>query len=413
MIAAGRAVLALLLLLGGGKVFHQLVGLEIARMNPGPAGLEEAIRWDPERPDSHYTLGLFYRDSPEHFDPEASRGHLEEAARLNPYQWRYRLELGKTYELASMTGPAGEAYRKAVEINPKAAGYRWRLANFALRSGAPEEALEQFGRAVQLEPSGYLQPTLGLLWKAGFDSEDIQRIWPEDKPARLLLARFWTGQGEAGAEPAGLEWEKLVGGDSEIPTVVEGEFFIRYLMERRDYEQAREEWIRLTEANGLSDPLFSTKENWVWNGDFAITETLGRALDWNLRESDAYDVVVGGSENQEGLRIDFAGVENLNLSGLEQRAVVEPGSYEFSFRARAQGIGTEQGPYFELSAGRTVVRTLQLLGDSPWQEYPALIDVAPEDRIMRIRLRREPSRRIDNKLRGTLWLSGVRLRKIQ
>ncbi|MDA2932706.1 tetratricopeptide repeat protein [Acidobacteria bacterium AH-259-D05] len=407
MIIAVRVALTVLLLLAGWRVFHQAAALGISELYPSVEGFQEAIRWDPSGPDYYYHLGLIYRDSPDLQHLQLARYYLEKATELNPYNWWYWLGLARSYEISNMAVQAERAYLRAVEINPREAVYRWRFANFYLREGELEKALSQFKSAIALEPAEYLQSTLTLLWKAETRSEDILSMWPQDKNARLVLVSFLVGQ--SGVEQGLLDrqWEKLLG-SSDIPTVGEGEFYIRSLLDGKRFDKAREEWIRLVSRNGLEDGAFFKKENLLWNGQFHLPITR-RVLDWIPRiNADTTQISA-----DKGLRIEFKGTENINFNGLQQLVIVDPGEeYEFSFKAGSEQISTEQGLYFQVVAGSVLFETEQILGTVPLTEYSGRFRVPRDKNLVTVRLRRRPSKRIDNKLRGTLWVDWVKLQKV-
>jgi len=406
MILAGRIMLVLMLLGAGWRMVHQLVAFEIARLYPTIEPLRQAIEWDPEGPDAYYLLGRIYANSPQQRDLELARRHLENATKLNPLNWWYWMELAEVYEISGMQPEAEEAYLKAMEINPREADYRWRFANFYLRERELSKALPEFEKAIELEPREYLETTLALLSKAGVSNDEILGIWPEDKYARLVLMRFLVGREAVDQELLKRQWRKLFEG-SAIPTVVEGEFYIRYLLNQERFGEAKQEWIRLNGEDAF--------ESLVWNGEFELPMT-GRVLDWksDSRRVHPAEEQGGTRDNAESLvRIEFEGKENLNFSGLRQLVIIdEGGDYEFSFRARSEGISTEQGLYFEVVAGSVLLQTEQILGNTPWTEYSNRFKVPKDQSLVTVRLRRRPSKRIENKLRGTLWLDWVRLERL-
>ncbi len=318
-----------------------------------------------------------------------------------------------------MSVQAEQAYLKAVEINPRAPIYRWRFANFYIREGDLEKALPQFKTAIELDPAGYLQSTLAFLWKAGVKSEDILSIYPEDQRAGLMLMRFLVQQEGVEEGLVDSQWEKLLSGSSNSVPIDEGEFYIQYLLDGGRFPKAREAWIRLVRGNGLEDKTYLKKENFVWNGAFEIPIT-GRALDWKAKPSVAYEMIPPmvspkspGFERDTGLRFVFKGTENINFNGFQQLVIVEPEvEYEFSFKARSEEISTEQGLYFEVVAESVILQTEQILGTTPLTKYSSRFKVPSDQSLVAVRLRRQPSRRLDNKLRGTLWLETVKLEKV-
>ena len=189
MIWLVRTLLSLLFLGAGWEVYYQWRALEISISASELQDLHEAIRSDPEAPDYYFQLGLIHRDEPEHLDLSASRNYLEKALALNPHNWRYWLEAARCYEFSSLPAEAENAYLKAVSLNPRSAAYRWRLANFYLRSRKLPEALEQLNLTIDLD-SSYRLPTLALLWKAEFESGQIETIWPGDLESQLILLSY-------------------------------------------------------------------------------------------------------------------------------------------------------------------------------------------------------------------------------
>ena len=390
-----RIVLALLLVAAGWRVFHQLVAFEIVRLYPTLDGLQQALGWDPQGADYHFRLGLLYRDDTAHRDLERSSGYLEKATELNPYAWWYWLQLARSYEVAGRAKQAEAAYLRAVEINPIDADYRWRIANHYLRERSLEAALTQFEKTVDLEPARYLRSTLMLLWKAGVPVDRILKIWPEDTEARLTLLRFFVQEGSKLLQALEEEWSKLLEG-MDIPTVGEGEFYIRYLIGGKRYREAKRDWIRLNGVDGF--------ETLIWNGDFGL-EVGDGVLGWKTDRPRVRQVM---ADHQ--MEIEFDGSQNINFNGLQQRVVAEPGEeYEFSFRARSEAISTKQGIYFEIMAGIVLLQTEMILGTTLWTEYRGKFRLPEDHGLLTVRLRRRPSRRIDNKLQGKLWVDWVKL----
>ena len=390
-----RVGFALLLVTAGWKVFHQLVAFEIARLYPTVDGLHEAVGWDPEGADYHFRLGLLYRDDAALQDLERSSSYLEKATELNPHAWWYWLQLARNYELAGLTKQAEAAFRRAVEINPIDAGYRWRFANHYLRERNLEAALTQFEKTIGLEPARYLRSTLLLLWKAGVPVDRILKIWPEDKEARLTLLRFLAQKSSNLLETMDDQWSKLLQ-EPELPTISEGEFYIRYLIREKRFREAKRDWKRLNGVDGF--------ETLIWNGDFRLQVGDG-VLGWRIDRPRVRQVV---ADHQ--MEIEFDGSQNINFNGLQQTVVAEPGEeYEFSFRARSEAISTEQGIYFEIVAGTVLLQTEMILATTPWTEYRGTFRLPEDHGLLTVRLRRRPSRRIDNKLQGKLWVDWVKL----
>lgn len=397
-----RILITVLLLVAGWSVFHQLAGVLLIKHDP-----REAIRWDPRQPEAYYQLGLLYRDQIEHQDLALAQENLEKAVELNLQSWRYWLELARCYEIQNSISKAEEAYLKATSLNPRSAAYRWRFANFYLRTAEMQRALSEFKKAIELDPA-YRDETLAILWRVGASEEEIASIWPQDKQAQLELVRFLAGKEHTNGFVE-QRWKRLLSGPDPVP-LAEGNFYIGHLLQARAAE-ARQQWIALVRANGVVDEDFCEEKNLVWNGEFELPLT-GAALDWRVQPAAGFTV----EQVDSGLKVSFDGTGNLDFRGVEQTVIVAPGAtYRFSGRVRSLDISTEEGPYFLVVDGRSgavLAETEKVLGTSAWKEDSAVVKVPPETQVVSVVLRRKPSRRIDNLIRGTLWVDWVRLRQL-
>lgn len=421
-----RLVLSLIVVLAAGRVYRQLEAARITRGDTTLENLERALRLDPQGDRYHFRLGVAYRDLPELQDLATARHHLEKAVELNPYSWRYRRELGQLYELSGLLPAAEGAYLDAVARNPRSGDYRWRLGSFYLRNGSPPQAVPQLKAALALDRESFGAAAFDLLLKAGGQADELlDEVWPADRPARLALLHLLCRRRDSPRAAHGLHppedplWEKtwrpLLEGPRPL-TMAEGDPCIRYLVGEGRLEEARQAWIGLARGNGLRDAEFEGRANYVWNGGFDLDLTRGE-LDWRIRDtgSGCFDggcaaVAQDDGEERAALRIDFDGTSNLGLAGVEQRLVVDPGrTYRLSYSARSHEISTDQGVYFEVlgAASRRVRLTTEpILGTRPWSRFTGTFEAGQEHAVL-VRLARRPSLRLDNLLRGTLWIDSV------
>ncbi len=184
-----RWLLALCLLAAGWRTWPRFVAAYDLRAEPGVERLEAAVRRVPDDPGHHFRLGVAYRDLPEALDLARSRIHLERAAALNPYSWRYRRELAQLYELDGRLPEAEAAYLESVRLNPGSADYRWRLAHFYVRAGSLADALPHFRAALTGDPRR--RPgALAFLLKSGASRAQVEAAWPMTPEARVELLRL-------------------------------------------------------------------------------------------------------------------------------------------------------------------------------------------------------------------------------
>src|ERR1700745_258262 len=114
------------------------------------------------------------------------------------------------------------------------------------------------------------------------------------------------------------------------------------------------------------------------------------------------------------LRIVFDGTANLDFQNLMQFVPVVPlHRYHFSAYLRTQDISTDSGVRFAvfdpIHPSLPQLLTPNVVGTQPWS--PVVMDFAagPETRLLVIALRRIPSWKFDNKLRGSVSVDDVSL----
>ena len=127
------------------------------------------------------------------------------------------------------------------------------------------------------------------------------------------------------------------------------------------------------------------------------------------RESGVSGREVGGYS----LSVTFDGKKNGSFAHLRQIVPVEPGkTYRLTAWWKGKDLSTDQGPLLEVyghDAKGLHVKGPMLLGTRDWEEVN-LDFTAPEGcHAVVIRLRRYPSRKLDNRIKGTIWLDGFAL----
>ncbi|RPJ50229.1 MAG: tetratricopeptide repeat protein, partial [Acidobacteria bacterium] len=401
------AVVTLFFVWAAWTVIKESVSMQIADRETIP-GFEEALTWIPDQPAYHFAVGLLYRDNLEHQDLEQAGEHLEAATRLNPREWVYWQEVGRYYEFMGETERAEKAMLTCLEIMPLYASERWRLGNFYLREGRVAEALEQVKRAIELNPD-YREATLMVFWKAGLGEQELDRVWPGDKESRLMRVRFLVRNGASGEE-IDRQWRQAAkAAEPAGITLEDAAFYLDHLSRQKAFDELRRQWVEINASGGRRDPDFEQGVNLVWNGRLGLALEAG-LLDWRIPRSEAYEAKVEKSV----LKIELKGTENISL-GIVQRVIVpKPGQYVLTVKARSEEITTEQGPYFRVvdaATGKLLAEMEQIRGSRATAEQVVLFQVPEGTRTISVELRRNPSKRIDNKIRGTLWIEQVAVRR--
>jgi hypothetical protein len=154
----------------------------------------------------------------------------------------------------------------------------------------------------------------------------------------------------------------------------------------------------------------------VFNGGFEHEPANG-GFDWREQGmagvSYALDTAVFHSGKQS-LRVAFDGSANFDFANLLEYVPVERGRiYHFSAYLLAEGITTDSGLRFWIydprNPAEVQILTPNMVGTNPWISVNADVVTGETTNLLVISLRRIPSSKFDNKLRGTIWVDDVSL----
>ncbi len=416
-----RVLLALALLAAGWQTLGRARALAAASPENGIEGLERAVELDPKGAEPSYLLAMAYRDLPGAGDPGDAIEQFQQSVRLNPYAWRYWLELSRAQELARDLDQAEASLRVAVSLNPGSGEYRWRLANLLLRQGDLDGAVDEVDTAVELEPA-LAEAALFLLVKAGADPGSIEKLLPDDQVVLLRVLRSVIRTRSISQEGP-LEtlteavWSRLLAQPDSL-SFGQGRSYPDHLFRSGRYQQARRRWLELAEVGGMEDPAFAAGGNRVWNGDFEL-ELLGDPMGWRVGRSEAFKaarVPNSGPDSSVALRVEFLGQENLSFGGVSQELLLESGEpYRLTLWLRSEELTTDQGVFAEIVSrdpAGPLFSSESMLGSTEWSEISGQFSMPAGSGRALIRLRRLPSQQIDNRLRGNVYLDSVRIEQV-
>jgi hypothetical protein len=360
------------------------------------------------------------RDSLAFRDPEVAAAHLRRAVELNPFYWRYRVELAVVDELSGDPDVAEVSLLEALRLNPRDGAAFWHLANFYLRQRETERAAEILGDAVGADPR-LAEVAFRQLRKADVSFRSIDQVWPQDQRARLSLLRLSLAEAAPNTDSPPItfldqQWTRLTAAPENL-TVSQGTPVIDHLLRRGQSQLAKRRWVELNLLNAIKDHAFQSGKNRVWNGGFELPQSKS-GLGWRLGTTNDYSaVLVPATESgtDRALRVDFFGRVNLDFSGVQQIVVVRPGEHlRLECRMRSQTLTTLEGPFLQVldETYRQLAATAPILGDTPWTTQAVAFRVPKETRILYLRVRRRASGRIDSRISGTLWIDEVQLAPI-
>ncbi len=365
----------------------------ITRTNPtDPAIYERSIKYDPNNADYHFILAQIYNYHTQDLNIQRAGEEYEAAVRLNPYRTNHWLELSKFYEQQKNLDRCRYAMKMALERDPNYAQVHWAAANLYIRLDDLKAADFELRRTADLDVS-YLVQILDLVWRFYEDPDRIMSTHiPNTHDANLTALNYFVSRkSERGAE---LAWAKL----KTFMTKAEVRFpYEDYLV---SLGKPHDAWHVFSFPSAEPASL-------VFNPSFE-TEPMNGGFDWRYSKEHVEDARRDTTTAKSGMaswRVDFDGKENLDYTGLAHWIPVKKGnSYKLSFWMKTEAISTNEGMFVEVDG----LASEKQVGTTYWQQFT--IPFTATSDLVTIRLRRVPSKKFDNLLKGKVWLDDFELK---
>jgi hypothetical protein len=365
----------------------------ITRTNTNdPAIYEKAVKYDPKNADYHFVLAQIYNYSTQYLNIPRAGEEYEKAVALNPYRPLHWLELSKYYEQQGDIERCRYAMKVALERDPNYAQTHWAAANLYIRLNDLKAADFELRRTADLDVS-YLIQVLDLVWRFYGDPDRIMSTHiPNTKDADLTALNYFIGQKSEGG--AALAWTKL----KVFETRPQERFnYIEYLVGLGKPREAFDVFAFPAAASSL--PL-------IFNSSFE-TEPYNGAFDWRFSSTDHAEARRDTTTAKDGFSswlVTFDGKENLDYAGLAHWIPTTRGHrYDLSFWMKTEAISTNEGVFVEVD-GQTSEKQI---GTTYWQKFTIPFTASRD--LATLRLRRVPSRKFDNMVKGKVWLDQFEL----
>jgi hypothetical protein len=375
-----------------------------------PDDWSRASKIEPANAENWYRLGRYRELDFDHADLPLAISYYRRAVQLNSRSAYYKLDLASALEMSGNDAEAEKFYRAAQENYPISAEVSWRFGNFLLRQQRLPEAYAEIHRAVVVDPK--LIPLA------------VSRSWHSDPDVRVLLDKVlpntpagdWEAlsflvQAQEGVAALAV-WDHLI---ARKPSIDWNKLFAftDMLVNQERFEEAGSVWRQATAAEGASSPA-SESGSLVFDGGFE-RDPSGGGFGWRQQDVPGADFDFDTGEKHSGTRsarIAFDGTQNLSYEHLSQMVLVAPGTrYRFRGFLRTDHISTDSGMRFEIRDPRRPqdldVLTPNETGTEPWTLEEVEFTTGPQTHLIQILLRRLPSARLDNKLKGTVWVDDV------
>jgi hypothetical protein len=353
---------------------------------------------------------------------EFSGGFFPEAQVLN----------GHSRYLALDPAGAAESYKKAILAEPSLIDAWIGLSRVQIANENKQEARKTLGIIAPVIDSISTWKWQELLF--AFDLHDelyfekcynfILSYLPHYiNEASWLSARFWGGWEEVVPHVFSCNYPAFLIElmDSKQPDAA---LALVKTMEKEDTHWEEKDRLRFCDFLISSDRLEEAKSVWhLWrkndiplihDGGFEAAP-LNMAFGWRFQSSPDFIVerTTGSAfAGNSSLHVLFKGTGNINSELVYQIVPVNPGAaYTLRFVRKSSNLTTDRGVFLTVSGYKNEFRTTseQVLGDSPWKEDKIEFNVPAGCEAIVLRVRRDESLKMDNKISGDYWLDSVEL----
>lgn len=429
-----------LLFLVSTGLFALLVATEAVRLglaltlgeSAEPATLRRALALDPHNPELHNRLGLVLVDSAAASNAADGLSHLRRATELNPDEALYWSDLASACEAARDLACADRAFARALERSPMTPHLYWSAANYDLRMGRQDEALELFRRLLDLDLE-YAQPVFRACLEMLGTPSNVERGLLEEKgnpDARLAFIDFLSSRGDD--DSAYAEWRHLAvtarnaDGLDHI-TLAEVEPYLNHLIDAGRQDEAVAVWTDLQRLGAIAGPgdaaakagAAAHNNTLVFNGGFE-GDPLNAAFDWRYRRLPFASVAFSRAAPHSGirsLRVEFTGDRNEEYEPIFEVVPVEAArSYSLSAFVRSEAITSDSGPRLRVEDPSCAVcldaATGGAVATEGWHQVGLTFSTGPTTRFVRLSVWRPRSRGYPSGINGVFWLDDLSMTEI-
>jgi len=391
---------------------------EMLANKPTTDNLERAVKLDPSNADFQMRLGSLYEYSPADMQLGKAEERFRRAARLDAYDPQTWLDLAVALQFQGRVDEAEACRRRVDLLAPKLPAYQWPLANFYLLQGKTEEALHHF-KLVLAGTSQYDDNVFHLAWKATDDPGKILgELIPERVNTEFSYLNFLLSQHHLDDAPP--VWKRILDGSEDF-SAKDASPYIDTLIAGHKPDDAYQVWTDLQKKGLIRSSSALSSANIIFDGDFE-DELLNFGFAWRIVPMEG---VYAGVDNStfhspsHALLVQFPGKDNLDYQDVYQYVKVSPGrAYHLQALMKTDGITTDSGPRLEVydayNPSALDKMTEDLTGTSDgWAAVLLDFATGPKTGLLVVRLKRLPSKKLDNLIAGRVWLDDVRITPAQ
>lgn len=375
-----------------------------------PALWLRAAKLESSNGENWYRLARYRQFDFENSDLPLAISYYQQATTIDPGSSSYWMGLGSAYEMVGNPGGAERAFRNAQKDYPVSAQADWAYGNFLLRQGRTQDAFQQIYRAISSDPK--LTPlAISGCWRSTHDIEEILKFaLPANPDSYWGAIDFFVGAVEPNAAAA--VWSRLAGVGATFPPS-RAFPLLDLLISSGHADEAGLVWQQTLSQAHIA-PQYGPDDSLVWNGSFE-QDLLNGGFAWQYKPTAGARMDLDAETFHSGtrsLRVEFDGTVNVDFSNLWQYMIVQPNTlYRFRAYMQTEEITTDSGVRFEISdpMRAAVAATANVIGSKPWSAEEAEILTGPQTRLLKIVLRRRPSDKFGNKIKGIAWVDDISL----
>lgn len=379
-------------------------------------GYRKAESWDAANPAYPAAIARMMGAHLETADARSMAREFETATRVGPQRAFEWANLAGAYEASGRIADAERAYDRALEIFPKSPEINWQYANHLVRAGYLTAAIHPLREAI-LGDARLRIGAFDLAWRAGEESGQILQMIPDRQDILSAYLDYLVRTGRLDA--AGPVWQRLVASPEEFDFDAAFRFFDA-LRDAHRVDEMEGLWRDLARHDPAKFRWDEANPNRITNGSFE-EPILNGGFGWRIATTEGAAIRLDTTASHEGIRsleIQFQGTENLEFGNVVQYVAVEPDTaYAFRAFARREGITTDSGPriaiYDPYDRDALSAKTENLLGTAGWEEQALEFRTGPRTRLIVVQIARRASKKLDNRIAGTLWLDDFSLTAAQ
>ncbi len=372
--------------------------------------LIKAISYERANSAYQYLIARFYFYNNEHRNLSKAINHYKESLRLSPLQGGCWLDLAKAYQIADRTREAGYAIERALTLIPKNPAVNWEAGVFYLINGEKEKAIKSFKNFLLINPAQQ-KDVYELVWQIPIDSQYLlKELLPPSYQyyKEYLLYLIATDRVNETKEL----WKTLRTFKIEDEVILK---YTDYLISRNYYSDASNLWKDYISGKFSKEEINSVPN--LWNGSFEY-EVLNGGFDWKVNETEGVDVFIDEDIHLFGNRslgIIFDGNHNPDITIASQVVQVDPGgTYSLRGYIKTEALTTTNGIFFVVEGHDCkgfLKKSEVLTGTTFWKEVNLDFSVPDGCNAITVKVRRERSHKLDNKIVGNAWIDAITLTK--